>query len=40
MHNLGVPVKFIGIGEGMDDLAPFDINDYLCSLLGLKQNGK
>ena len=40
MHNLGIPVKYIGLGEGMDDLVPFDINDYLCSLLGINQNEK
>jgi fused signal recognition particle receptor len=23
-RELGVPVKFVGLGEGPDDLAPFD----------------
>ncbi len=24
MHELGIPVKFVGVGEGIDDLQPFD----------------
>ena len=30
---LGVPVRFIGIGEGMDDLEEFDLDEYLHALL-------
>ena len=30
---LGVPVKFIGLGEGMDDLAPFDAAQFVDGLL-------
>lgn len=30
---LGVPVRFIGLGEKMDDLKEFDIDDYLYGLL-------
>ena len=30
---LGVPVRFIGLGEGMDDLAEFDLDEYLNALL-------
>ena len=32
---LGVPVKFIGLGEGADDLAPFDPGEFVDGLLGL-----
>lgn len=27
-HQLGIPIKFIGIGEKMDDLRPFDAYDF------------
>lgn len=30
---LGVPVKFIGVGEGIDDLLPFDPVDFVDALL-------
>ncbi|MBP3223117.1 MAG: signal recognition particle-docking protein FtsY [Actinomycetaceae bacterium] len=30
---LGVPVKYIGLGEGVDDLAPFDAHTFVDSLL-------
>ena len=33
-RELGVPVKFVGLGEGMDDLAPFDPVVFVDSLLG------
>jgi len=29
---LGVPVKFIGVGEGMDDLRPFDPEEFVNAL--------
>ena len=32
-RELGVPVKFIGLGEGVDDLAPFDAVDFVDALL-------
>ena len=31
-ENVGLPVKFIGLGEGMDDLRVFDIEDYIYGL--------
>ena len=31
---LGVPVKFVGLGEGADDLAPFDPEGFVDGLLG------
>jgi fused signal recognition particle receptor len=33
-HELGTPVRFIGTGEKLDDLAPFDPRDFVDSLLG------
>nr|WP_200806310.1 signal recognition particle-docking protein FtsY [Demequina sp. NBRC 110052] len=33
-RELGVPVKFIGLGEGEDDLAPFDAEQFVAGLLG------
>jgi len=33
-HELSIPVKLIGIGEGIDDLRPFDANDYARALVG------
>lgn len=33
-RELGVPVKFIGLGEGVDDLAPFDAEGFVDGLLG------
>jgi fused signal recognition particle receptor len=32
---LGVPVKFVGLGEGEDDLAPFEADQFVDGLLGL-----
>ena len=33
-RELGVPVKFVGLGEGADDLAPFDPTGFVDSLIG------
>lgn len=33
-RELGVPVKLVGLGEGPDDLAPFDPADFVDGLLG------
>ncbi len=33
-HELGLPVKLIGIGEGLADLRPFDPADFACALVG------
>ena len=33
-RELGVPVKLVGLGEGPDDLAPFDPHDFVDALLG------
>jgi len=32
-RELGVPVKFVGLGEGVDDLAPFDPEEFVDALL-------
>jgi fused signal recognition particle receptor len=32
-HELALPVKLIGVGEGIDDLRPFDANDFARALL-------
>jgi fused signal recognition particle receptor len=32
-HQLGLPVTHIGIGEGMDDLRPFDASDFVDAIL-------
>ena len=31
-ESVGIPVKFIGLGEGMDDLKSFDIEEYIYGL--------
>ena len=33
-RELGVPVKLVGLGEGPDDLAPFDVEDFVDGILG------
>jgi fused signal recognition particle receptor len=33
-RELGVPVKFVGLGEGADDLAPFDPHAFIAGLMG------
>ena len=33
-RELGVPVKLVGLGEGADDLAPFDPGAFVDALLG------
>jgi fused signal recognition particle receptor len=32
-HELGLPVKLVGVGEGIEDLRPFDPDDYARALL-------
>ena len=29
---LGVPIRFIGVGEGVDDLRPFDADEFVKAL--------
>jgi len=33
-HELGIPVKYLGFGEGVDDLLPFDPQAFVDALLG------
>ena len=33
-RELGVPVKLVGLGEGADDMAPFDPGAFVDALLG------
>lgn len=38
-RELGVPVKLVGLGEGPDDLAPFDPEAFVDALLGEAEGG-
>jgi fused signal recognition particle receptor len=31
---LGIPLKYVGVGEGVEDLLPFSLDDYLEGILG------
>jgi fused signal recognition particle receptor len=31
-HELGLPIRYFGVGEGLDDLVPFDAADYVDAL--------
>jgi fused signal recognition particle receptor len=31
-HALGIPVRFVGVGEGIDDLLPFDPDGFVAAL--------
>ena len=31
-HDLGLPIRYVGVGEGIDDLVPFDANEYVDGL--------
>ena len=31
-HDLGIPVRYVGVGEGIDDLYPFDPESFVESL--------
>lgn len=33
-RQLGLPVKFIGVGEGADDLQPFDAREFIQAMIG------
>lgn len=39
-HELGVPVKYIGVGEQLDDLQPFCAKDFVSALFGETPDGK
>ena len=31
---LNIPIRYVGVGEGMDDLRPFVAEDFVSALLG------
>jgi fused signal recognition particle receptor len=31
-HDLGLPIRYVGVGEGIDDLVPFDAGEYVDGL--------
>ena len=33
-QELGLPVRFVGVGEGIDDLQPFDADAFARALIG------
>ena len=33
INELNIPINFIGVGEGVDDLVPFDLETYLNGLI-------
>ena len=33
-RELGIPVKLIGVGEGLEDLRPFDAREFAAALVG------
>ena len=35
-HELGLPVKLIGVGESLEDLQPFDAGDFARALIGAR----
>jgi len=32
----GVPVHFVGVGEGIDDLTPFSAREFACAIAGIE----
>ncbi len=36
-EKFGLPIHFIGVGEGVDDLAPFDAGDFAKAIAGIEQ---
>jgi fused signal recognition particle receptor len=39
-HRFGIPVRFIGIGEAVDDMQPFDAAEYVDALLASGESGR
>jgi fused signal recognition particle receptor len=33
----GMPIHFVGVGEGIDDLDPFEADDFARALVGMEQ---
>jgi fused signal recognition particle receptor len=40
VQTLNVPISYIGVGEGVDDLNPFVVDEYLSALLDYRQTGE
>ena len=38
-HDFNIPIRFIGIGEKMEDLRDFDPNEFVEALFGTGENG-
>lgn len=38
-RELGLPVRYVGMGEGVDDLLEFDAEEYIAGLLGIAEGG-
>ena len=38
-RRVGVPIKYIGVGEGIDDLQPFAAREFVDALFEKDQNG-
>jgi fused signal recognition particle receptor len=36
-RELGIPVRFTGVGEGLEDLLPFSPEDFVRALLGAEE---
>ena len=36
-EQLGIPIKLVGIGEGIEDLVPFDVGSFVDALFETKQ---
>jgi fused signal recognition particle receptor len=39
-HELGLPVKLVGVGEALDDLQPFDADEFARALVGRDGDGE
>ena len=35
-HDLKLPIRFVGVGEGIDDLVPFSADEYVDGLFAEK----
>jgi fused signal recognition particle receptor len=31
-HDLKLPIRYVGVGEGIDDLVPFSVDEYVDGL--------
>ena len=39
-HNLKIPVRYVGLGEGEDDLRAFDVHEFVKALMGDDGHGQ